>query len=99
MSPGGLYGRLDDFAVRLGGEGACAAGAAGSGGAADAVEVDGVGLGGFVVEDDVDVGDVEAAGGEVCGEEVGVEPGAEGLYCFYALVCGVSRVYLMIRIE
>jgi hypothetical protein len=60
-------GCLDDFAVGLSGEGACAAGAAGPGGAADAVQVDGVGLGGFVVEDDVDVRDIEAAGGEVRG--------------------------------
>jgi hypothetical protein len=67
LSPGGLYGGLDDFAVWLGGEGACAAGAASSGGAAYSVEVDRVRLGGFVVEDDVDVGDIEAAGGEVRG--------------------------------
>lgn len=42
-------------------------------------------MGGFVVEDCVDVGNVEAAGGEICGEEVRVDARAEGFYCFYTL--------------
>jgi len=62
---------LDDPAVGLGGDGAGASGVAGAGGAADAVEVDFVGLGRFVVYDCGYGGDVEAAGGEVGGEEVG----------------------------
>lgn len=57
---------------------ASAAGAAGTSGTAYAVEVDFVGLGGFVVYDCGDSGNVEAAGGEVGGEEVGSLGGSEG---------------------
>lgn len=64
-------GLLDDLAVWFGGYGAGAPRAAGSSGAADAVDVDFVGLGGLVVYDCGYGGDVEAAGGEVGGEEVG----------------------------
>ena len=44
---------------------ACASGAAGTSGTAYAVEVDFMGLGGFVVYDRGDGGNVEATGGEV----------------------------------
>lgn len=74
----GFDGLLDDLAVWLGGYGARAAEATGAGGAADAVEVNIVGLGGLVVYDCDYGGDVEAAGGEVGGEEVGACGGAEG---------------------
>jgi len=67
----GFDGLFDDLAVWLGGYGARAPCTAGSSGAADAVEVDFVGLGGLVVYDCGYSGDVEAAGGEVGGEEVG----------------------------
>lgn len=72
------YSLFYNFTVWFGGDGARAAKASGSGGTTDAVQVDFVGLGGFVVEDGEGGGDVEAAGGEVCGEEVGCLRGAEG---------------------
>lgn len=67
----GFDGRFDDFAVRLGRDGAGVAGATRARGTPDAVQVDFVGLRGFVVEDCGDVFDVETARGEVGGEEVG----------------------------
>ena len=70
-------GLLDNVAVRFGCYGAGAAGEAGAGGTADAVEVDFVGLGSFIVDDGGDFGDVEAAGGEVGGEQVGGGGGGE----------------------
>ena len=64
-------GRFDNFAVRLGRDGAGVAGATRARGTPDAVQVDFVRLRGFVVEDCGDVFDVETARGEVGGEEVG----------------------------
>ena len=69
---------FDDATVRFSSYGAGAAGATGTGGAANAVEVDFVGLWGFVIDYCGDVGDVEAAGGEVGGEKVGAGASAEG---------------------
>ena len=74
----GFDGLLYYFPVRFCSNGASAAGAAGTSGTAYAVEVNLVGLGGFVVYDCGDGGDVEAAGGEVGGEEVGCLGGTEG---------------------
>lgn len=78
MGFAGSDGLFDDLTVWFGGYGARAACTTGTGGAADAVEVDLVGLRSFVVYDGCDVGNVEAAGGEVGGEEVGAGAGAEG---------------------
>lgn len=75
----GFDRRFDDFAVGLGGDGAGAAGAARAGGAADAVEVDSMRLRRFVVDHRFNAFDVEAAGGDVGGEEEGGGAGAEGL--------------------
>jgi len=69
---------LDDFTVGLGGDGAGAAVAAGAGSTANPMEVNFVGLGRFVIYYCGYVGDVETAGGEVGGEEVGGGGGAEG---------------------
>ena len=74
----GFDSLLYDLSVGFSSDCASAAGAAGSSGTAYAVEVDFVGLGGFVVYDCGDGGNVEAAGGEVGGEEVGRMGGTEG---------------------
>lgn len=64
----GFYGLLYYLPVRLRSNCASAAGASGTSGTAYAVEVDFVGLGGFVIYDCGDGGNVEATGGEVSGE-------------------------------
>ena len=74
----GFDGLLYYFPVRFCSNCAGAAGAAGTSGTAYAVEVDFVGLGGFVVYDCGDGGNVEAAGGKVGGEEVGGLGGTKG---------------------
>lgn len=78
MGFSGFDGLFNYFAVWFSGDCASAAGAPGTSGTAYAVEVNFVGLGGFVVYDCGDGGDVEAAGGEVGGEEVGGLGGTEG---------------------
>jgi len=84
------HGRFDDAAVRLGGERAGAAGGAGARGAAYAVQVDVVRLGRFVVEHGGDAFDVQAARGEVRGEEEGDAVVAEGFDAGDTLGGGLS---------
>ena len=74
----GFDGLLYYLSVRFRNNCASAAGAAGTSGTTYAVEVDFVGLGSFVVYDCGDGGDVEAAGGEVGGKEMGSLGGTEG---------------------
>lgn len=68
------------------------AGVTGSSGSSDAMNVvlDGEGEG--VVEDDLDVGDIEAASGDVCGDEEGTVSGFEGLEGFGAMFLGFVAV-------
>ena len=79
-------GLLDDLAVRLRGDSTAAACSSGTRRPAYAVQVYFVGLGGFVIDDSGDIGDVEAAGGEVRCEEVGGLGGAEGREGGYSLM-------------
>lgn len=69
MILGGFDGGFDNLAIRLGGKCDGAALAACTRSTADTVEVCFVRLGRFVVDDDFDAFDVEAAGGKVSGEE------------------------------
>ena len=78
--------RLDDFAIRFGGDGAGMSGAAGTSGATNAMEVDFVVLWRRIVENGVDILNVKAASGEVGGEEEGDLAGSEGLDTLDALV-------------
>ena len=78
MGFAGFDGLFDYFAVWFSGNCAGATGTASTSGTPYAVQVDFVGLGGFVVYDCGDGGDVEAAGGEVGGEEMGSLGGSEG---------------------
>lgn len=79
-------GRLDDFAVRFGRDGAGMSGATGTSGATDAVEVDFVVLGCGIVENGVDVFNVEATGGQVSSKKEGGLAGSERLDTLDALV-------------
>lgn len=83
---------FDNLAVRLSSEGDSAALAACTRSAANAVEVGFVGLGRFVVDDDLDIFDIETTGSKVGGEEevsFAVAERLDGCYTLERERCGV----------
>lgn len=80
LGSAGFDGLLNDFAVRLSGEGARATSTTSTSCTSNSVKVDLVGLRCFVVDDCVDALDIQTTGSKISGEEEGDFAITEGLH-------------------